>query len=105
MNLTETISILQNKFGHTGHYNFGQNVYSCCDQLSRQNEALDQVKQEIKEWEKAKTEYQEIVIQMQNKGIFLGIDSVPIFFGSEPAMPEFLRVDSIASRQSIKLSE
>lgn len=44
-----------------------------CDQLSRQNEALDQVKQEIKEWEKAKTEYQEIVIQMQNKGIFLGV--------------------------------
>ena len=40
---------------------------------------MDQVKQEIKEWEKAKTEYQEIVIQMQNKGIFLGIDSVPIF--------------------------
>ena len=66
---------------------------------------MDQVKQEIKEWEKAKTEYQEIVIQMQNKGIFLGIDSVPIFFESEPAMPEFLRVDSIASRQSIKLSE
>jgi hypothetical protein len=46
---------------------------------------LDQVKQEIKEWEKAKTEYQEIVIQMQNKGIFLGIDSVPIFLGSVPA--------------------
>ena len=36
-----------------------------CDQLSRQNEALDQVKQEIKEWKKAKIEYQEIVIQMQ----------------------------------------
>ena len=60
---------------------FGQNIYSCCDQLSRQNEALDQVKQEIKEWKKAKTEYQEIVIQMQNKGIFLGIDSVPMCFG------------------------
>ena len=91
MNLTETISILQNKFGHTGHYNFGQNVYSCCDQLSRQNEALDQVKQEIKEWEKAKTEYQEIVIQMQNKGIFLGIVSVPIVLGSVPAMPDSLK--------------
>ena len=51
---------------------------------------MDQVKQEIKEWEKAKTEYQEIVIQMQNKGIFLGIDSVPIFLGSVPAMPELV---------------
>ena len=51
---------------------------------------MDQVKQEIKEWEKAKTEYQEIVIQMQNKGIFLGIDSVPIVLGSVPAMPDSL---------------
>ena len=43
-----------------------------CDQLSRQNEALYQMRQEIREWEKAKSEYQEIVIQMQKRGIFLG---------------------------------
>ena len=52
---------------------------------------MDQVKQEIKEWEKAKTEYQDIVIQMQNKGIFLGIVSVPIVLGSVPAMPDSLK--------------
>ena len=44
-----------------------------CDQLSRQNEALYQMRQEIREWEKAKNEYQEIVIQMQKRGIFLGV--------------------------------
>ena len=42
------------------------------ENLSRQNEALDQVKQEIKECKKAKNEYQEILIQMQKRGIFLG---------------------------------
>ena len=42
-----------------------------CDQLVRQNEALDEVKREIKEWQKAKIEYQEIVAQMQRRDIFL----------------------------------
>ena len=54
---------------------------------------MDQVKQEIKEWEKAKTEYQEIVIQMQNKGIFLGIDSVPITLGSVPARSKLVSLN------------
>ena len=46
-----------------------------CDQLVRQNEALDEVKREIKEWQKAKIEYQEIVAQMQRRDIFLKLSN------------------------------
>jgi hypothetical protein len=62
-----------------------------CDQLAQQDKALNGIKQEIKDYELAKKEYEELVIQMQKRSIFL-----------KKTEPTLLKLENEALRTQIK---